>query len=347
MTVGDDGGRPVVGLAGTASYLPERWVTAAEIATLSGIPEEVLVDKFGLRGKHVAAEDEHVSDMAVAAAERLLAEQGLDASELGAVVYYGSTWKDRAVWQAAPHIAHRLGARNAFALELDYVSCGTPVAMRVCRDLLVAEPDIGSVLAVGACRESYLLDYTNERARFMFNFADGAVAGLLVAGHGENHVLGSHMITDGAFSQDVYVPAGGSVEPASHATVEAGRHTLDVPDPAAMKERLDPVSLPNFRAAAEAACRRSGITLADVDLVCPLHMKRSMHELTMDALGIDLERAVYLDDTGHMSGVDSLLGLDRACREGRVGPGDHILLLAAGTGYTWAATVVRWGPAGG
>jgi 3-oxoacyl-[acyl-carrier-protein] synthase-3 len=333
-----------VGLTATASYLPERWMTAAEIGEASGIPEWVIEEKFGLRGKHIAAADEHVSDMSVSAAGRLIEEQGIDPATIGAVVYFGSTWKDRAVWHAAPHIAQRIGATNAFGLELAYVSCGSPVAMRVCRDLLVAEPEIGSVLAVGACRESYLIDYGNERARFTFNFADGAVAALLEADADRNEVLGSHMLTDGRFSMDVYVPAGGSIEPASHETIDAGRHSLDVPDPMAMKERLDPVSLPNFVTAAEEACRRSGIELADVDLVCALHMKRSMHEALMDALGIDEDRAVYLDDTGHMSGVDSLLGLDRLVRAGRVRDGDHVLLLAAGTGYTWAANVVRWGP---
>ena len=335
-----------VGLAATAAYLPERWMTAEEIGAAADIPAWVIEEKFGLRGKHVAADDEHVSDMSVAAASALLEEQDVDPASLGAVVYYGSTWKDRAVWQAAPHVAHRLGATNAFALELDYVSCGTPVAMRVCRDLLVAEPDVGSVLAVAACRESHLLDYSNERARFTFNFADGAVAGLLVADADRNEVLGSRMLTDGSFSMDVHVPAGGSVEPASHATVDANRHTLDVPDPMSMKERLDPVSLPNFRTVAEDACRRSGLALADVDVLCALHMKRSMHAALLDALGLDESQSVYLDDTGHMSGVDSLLGLDRAVRDGRITDGDVVLLLAAGTGYTWAANVVRWGPVG-
>lgn len=336
-----------VGLAATATHLPRRWMTAEEIGAAAGIPTWVIEEKFGLRGKHVAGDDEHVSDMAVAAAQRLLDDHDVDPAGIGAVVYYGSTWKDRAVWQAAPHIAHRLGATNAFALELDYVSCGTPVAMRVCRDLLLGEPDVGSVLAVAACRESHLLDYTNERARFTFNFADGAAAGLLVADADRNEVLGSSMLTDGSFSMDVYVPAGGSVEPASHATVDADRHKLDVPDPDAMKQRLDPVSLPNFRSVAEDACRRSGLGLDDVDVLCALHMKQSMHDALLDTLGLHPEQSVYLDDTGHMSGVDSLLGLDRAVRDGRITDGDVVLLLAAGTGYTWAANVVRWGPVAG
>ncbi|MDX1447470.1 MAG: 3-oxoacyl-ACP synthase [Acidimicrobiia bacterium] len=335
-----------VGIGALAAYLPARRMPAAEIADLSGIPESVLVDRFGITGKHIAAPDEHVSDMAVAAAQRLLSESGVDPASLDAVVYFGSTWKDHAVWQAAPWIAHRIGADGVFALELDYVSCGSPVVVRVVRDMLRAEPELQRVLAVAASRESYLLDYGNERSRFMFNFGDGAVAALFEADVDRNLVLGTSTVSDGSFSLDVKVPAGGSVEPPSHATVESRMHYLDVADPASMKERLDPVTLPRFTQVAEEALERSGATLADVDLVCGIHMKRSAHEAMLQALGMSAERAVYLEDTGHMSGVDPLLALDRAARAGRLGDGDLVLLIAAGTGYTWAAAVVRWGSSG-
>jgi 3-oxoacyl-[acyl-carrier-protein] synthase-3 len=334
-----------VGILATAHYLPERWMTAAEIGAAGGIAENVVVEKFGLRGKHVAAPDEHVSDLAVAAGERLLTERGIDPASVGAVVYYGSTWKDYPVWQVAPWIAHRLGCANAFAVEYDNVSMGTPVALRFARALLTAEPELDTVLLVAASRESYLLDYGNERSRFMFNFGDGAVAGLLGADSDRNLLLGCHAITDGSFSLQVKVPAGGSAEPASHATVDGRRHYLDVADPAGMKGGLDDVSLPNFVAAAEGALARAGATAADVSYLCGIHMKRSMHEAIAGALGVPLERAAYLDDTGHMSGVDPLLALDRAVRNGDVSDDDLVLLLAAGTGYTWAASVVRWGPA--
>ncbi|MBX3029279.1 MAG: 3-oxoacyl-ACP synthase [Chloroflexi bacterium] len=333
--------RPV-GLVATASYLPARWMPAAEIAERSGIPEHILVDRFGLRGKHIAAPDEHVSDMAVTAATRLLEERDVDPASIDAVVYFGSTFKDYPVWHAAPHIAHRLGARNAFALELDYVSCGAPVMVRVVRDLLRAEPELHRILAVGACRESALLDYGRERTRFMLNFGDGAVAGLFEADTRRHEVLGAHMITDGSFSLDVKVPAGGSVEPASAASVAAQRHLLDVPDPASMKTRLDPVTIPAFIDVARVAVERSGASLADVSLLCALHMKRSIHDAIRTELGLPQERTVYLDDTGHMSGIDTLLGLDRAARSGLLDEGDLVLLLAAGTGYTWAAACVRW-----
>jgi 3-oxoacyl-[acyl-carrier-protein] synthase III len=327
-----------VSLAATASYLPEQWMTAAEVADRSGIPETVIVEKFGLRGKHIAAADEHVSDLSVRATEALLEESGVDPAEIDVVMYFGSMWKDYSIWQVAPWIAHRIGASNAYAVEYDNVSCGTPVALRIARDMLIAEDDLRTVLVVAASRESYLLDYDNQRSRFMFNFGDGAVAGLLVKDGGRNEVLGCHGVTDGAFSLQVKVPSGGSVSP------NGGYRYLDVMDPAGMKDGLDDVSLANFVRAAEGALERSGgASLDDVGYLCGIHMKPSMHRAVLAELGIDRGRAAYLDDTGHMSGVDPLLALDRAARAGELQDGELVLLLAAGTGYTWAASVVRWG----
>jgi 3-oxoacyl-[acyl-carrier-protein] synthase-3 len=251
-------------------------------------------------------------------------------------MYYGSMYRDYPVWQVAPHIAHRVGATNAFAIEYDNVSHGTSIALRLARDVLRAEDELRNVLVVAACRESYLLDYGNERSRFMFNFGDGAVAGLLRGDADRNEVLGAHAITNGAYSLQVKVPGGGSVDP-------GGYPFLDVQDPSEMKGGLDQESLPNFVAAARGAVERSGLTMADVAFVCPLHTKRSMFLALLSGLGMREDQAVYLDDTGHMSGVDPLLGLDRAVRDGRVRDGDVVLLLSAGTGYTWAASVVRWG----
>ena len=327
-----------ISLAATAAYLPERWMPAAEVALASGVPERVLTEKFALRGKHIAADGEHVSDMSVRVCETLLGDLDVEPEAIDVVMYFGSMWKDYAVWQAAPWIAHRLGATNAYAVEYDNVSCGAPVALRLARDMLVAEPELRNVLLVGACRESYLLDYANERSRFMFSFGDGAAAALLVKDGEQNELLGSHGITDGSLSLQVKVARGGSV----HAN--DGYAFLDVADPKAMKEQLDETSMRHFVGAAEGALARSALALEDVSFLCALHTKRSMHAALCGALGVDVERSEILDDTGHMSGVDTLLGLDRAVRAGRVRDGDVVLLLAAGTGYTWAASVFRWGP---
>ena len=335
-----------VGLVATASYEPGRWAPAAELAEASGIPEQVLVEKFGVRGKYLAAPEEHVSDLAAAAGLAVLQETGFDPREVDAVVYFGSTYKDYPIWQASPWVAHQLGCTRAFALELDYVSCGTPVALRVVRDMMAAEDSLRTVLMVAASCESRLVDYANPRTRFMVPFGDGAVAGLLVRGKRTGQVLGSHMVTDGSLSRQVRVPAGGSVEPASGATVAAGSHRLDVADPPALGARLDEVSLANFITVAQEACKRSGLALGDVDYLCCVHLKPSMHRALLEAVSVPEERAAYLDDRGHMSGVDCLLAYDRGLRRGDIVDGNLVLVLAAGTGYTWAATLIRAGTQG-
>lgn len=332
-----------VGIADLAAYAPAGVMTAAEIAERTGLPEDVVVERFGLRSKHVAAWDEHVSDMCIAAATPLVERN--DVSEIDAVVYFGSHWKDFPVWNAAPLIQDALGI-DGFAMETINVSAGAPVALKVVRDMLAADEHLRSVLLVGASKESALLDYANRRARFMINFGDGAVAVLLRRGLDRNQILGSRIVSDGSFADQVRVPAGGSAHPASHATVDARMHYLDVRDPAEMKERLDPITLKNFLKVSADALERSGYEIGDVDLLLPIHMKRSIHSALLTEFGLREDQSVYLDTYGHMSAVDPLLALSLARDAGRLSDGNVILLLAAGTGYTWAASVIRWGSGG-
>lgn len=332
-----------VGIAGIGTYLPQRRLDAAMLAERTGMSEKVVRERYGLTGVHVA-EDEHVSDMAIHAGRAALDEAGVAPEEIRSVIYFGSTWKDYAVWQAAPRIAYELGCTQSFALELDYVSCGAPVALRVCKALLVAEPHVGPVLAVGASRESGLVDYQDRWSQFMFTYGDGAVGAVLSAQADppEVELLGSGVITDGRFANDSLVPAGGSVERPSHESVDGGRHRLMVVDPASMAG-LMVLTLKNMVQVSEIAASNSGLDLADVDFVCAFHLKRSAHRALMQALNLDEERSEYLSDTGHMSGVDTLFALDRAARAGRLRSGDHVLLVASGTGCSWAASIIRWG----
>jgi len=329
-------------IADLDTSVPERFESAAEIAAASGIPEAVLVDKFGLAGKHRARDDEHVSDMCIAAARPVIERCGADA--VGAVMYFGSHWKDHMIWQAAPRVQEALGI-DGYAFEAINTSAGAPVAVKIARDMLAADPDLPSILMVAAARESGIIDYANDRSRFAFTFGDGAVAVLMRRGDGIGEVLGSAITSDGSFSHHVHMPAGGSVHPASHATVDAGMHVLDVIDGAEMKRRLDPITIKRFVDVGRTALERSGLTVGDVDWLLPIHMKRSIHETLLEEFGVPADRSLYLDHFGHMSAVDPLLSLSLLHHDGRLSSGDVMLLLAAGTGYTWAASVVRWGGA--
>jgi 3-oxoacyl-[acyl-carrier-protein] synthase-3 len=329
-----------VGLLDIGVFMPDGWMPAAEIAAASGIPEDVLIERFGLDGKHIAGPEDHVSTMSAAAATQALQRAGVAASEVDVVMYFGSMGKDYYIWSAAPKIQELMGARNAWALEMSYVSCGAPVALKVATDMLRADPDIETMVIAGACRESHFLDYTNQRSRFMFNFGDGAAAAVLRRGDTGHEILASRIISDGRFADDVAIYGGGSRNPTSHETVDAGMHKFDVADPQAMKERLDPTSGPNFVKVAREVCAAAGIAPTDLKLLAPIHFKRSFFDWITAELGIPEERTVYLRRHGHMSGIDPLVGIDM--RRADLAPGDYVMCLAAGTGYTWAATVLQW-----
>ena len=333
-----------VGVVAVGAYSPVAVQTAEEIAAVSGIPADVIRDRFGLDSKHLAADDEHASQLAAKAAAPLLARHD---GRIGALLYMGSPYRDYPVWGAGPKVQQLLGERVAGALAFDVQgnSGGAPIALRVGKALLESDPALGQVLLAGGSREHDLIDYGNQRSRFMFNFGAGGAAMLLRAGHPENLVLETAGFTDPSFADDVMVPAGGSREPATLETVRARRHYLDVRDPQDMKGRLDPISAPNFVRVAREAVERSGYRTSDIAVLCTIHTKRSLFLKVLDGLGLPEDRAVYLSDHGHMSAVDPILGLHRAVAQGRVRDGGLVVLLAAGTGYSWSATAIRWGRA--
>lgn len=325
-------------IAKTSVYFPEGIETAQDLSVKTGIPEEVIISKFGLYQKHVADSSTHASDMAIAAGRKILTH--IDPKEIDVIIYFGSPYKDYGVWSSAPKIQYELGAKRAYAFEMMNVSSNFPITLKVAKDMLMSDHSINKVLLVGGCKESQIIDYDNPRSRFMFNFADGGAAALLQRGSENNRILESSFITDGSFYDDIKIPAGGSVFPASYETVEKKMHHIDVKDPLDMKERLDPVSIPNFVAVINQAVKKSGYNISDIALLLPLHTKRSMFNQLLKNLNLKEEQAIYLDYYGHMSALDPLIGLHFAKQQGKIKQGDLVVAVSAGTGYTWAATAI-------
>ncbi|MBS4190379.1 3-oxoacyl-ACP synthase [Bacillus sp. FJAT-49705] len=329
-----------IGIEATNVYFPKGIETAAVLAEKTGIPENIIIEKFGLFQKHVADDTMHASDLAIAATRPILSK--VDPLSIDVVIYFGSPYKDYQVWSCAPKIQHELGTKNAYAFEIMNVSSCFPIALKVAKDMLKSDETIENILLVGGCKESQIIDYDNPRSRFMFNFADGGTAALVKRGATMSDILESAIITDGSFYEDVRVPAGGSRLFASYETVEKRQHYIDVPDPLSMKERLDPVSIPNFEQVIRKSLQKSGLTPQDIKLLLPLHTKRSMFLDLLQSLNLPEEKAIYLDHYGHMSALDPCIGLHIASEQGRLKPGDIAVAVSAGTGYTWAATVIEW-----
>jgi 3-oxoacyl-[acyl-carrier-protein] synthase-3 len=217
--------------------------------------------------------------------------------------------------------------------------------------MMTADPDIATTLIVGGYRNGDLIDYTDPDVSFMYDLAAAGGALILRRDLGRNAVLGSHIITDGSLSRDTGVRYGGTVQPIETLPEEVladlrarGNRSLSVFDAEHMKARLNEVSMPNWLTCIDRALEKSGATLADVDFLNVLHFKRSMHSSLLETLGLRPEQSVYLEDYGHSGQVDFMLSLHEGLRQGRVKDGSLMVAIAAGIGYVWGATVIRWGP---
>ncbi|MEP0763664.1 MAG: beta-ketoacyl-ACP synthase, partial [Chloroflexota bacterium] len=222
-------------------------------------------------------------------------------------------------------------------------SCRAPPCRRWARDMMRLDNRLQHVLLVSASRENDLIDLSNLRTRFMFNFGAGAGAAVFQRGLARNVVLESAVRTDGSLAETVVlVPAeeGLRLMPPEMGTLH-GR--LDVQRADYMAERLGAVSLANFAAVITEAVERSGYALDDLRFLGITHMKASFFREILAAVGLTPDQAVYLDHYGHIQSVDQVLALELGLAQGKINDGDLIALAGAGTGYTWSATALRWG----
>ncbi len=332
-----------IGMESHGTNLPEEILDSRLISGASGIPEEVVREKFGIRQVRKAKTGESVKDMAVKAGRDAL--KGVDPRTLDLVVYCGSEYKDYYLYNCAAAVQYELGAVNANAFEIHSLCSAGAYSLKVLKSMMQTDPSLQRVLLVSSSRESDLLDYQNERSRFMFNFGDGAAAVLLRRDWNQNVVLETHMITDGQFAEDVAVhQVGCRAFDGGLSGAAPPRYILDVPDIKGMKSRLDPVTLENFIKVIETAALKSGYQRNQVNYLAAIFMKRSILLNILAYFSLTEENSVVLEEFGHCQSSDAFLSLAEGLRLGRLHPGDLAVLFGAGTGYTWAATAVKWGP---
>lgn len=342
--------RPPVGIVSAGMYTPEPVMTAADIAAASGIEEWVIRDKFGIRQKHVPGPDDHTNAMAVRAALDCLAKTDVKPEDIDVVLCTTEEWKEYLLWTAGIKLAYEIGATRAWAIDVQ-MRCGTTIAaMKLAKDMMLADDDVRTVLIAGGYRNGDLINYKNHRTSFMFNLAAGGGALLLQKGYDHNRVLGSHLMTDGYMSEHVVVPASGTKRFPTDAAVAEGLFYLDLVEPELMKNRLNEVSMDNWMHCIDEALRKSGpkpdgtpYTRADVGYLNVLHMKPSAHRDMLQRLGLTEAQSVYLSDYGHMGQQDAMASIVEGLKQGKLKDGDLMVIVAAGIGYTWGAGCVQWG----
>jgi|SRR5690554_2287438 len=334
-----------VGIVGMGIYIPENRMTAKEIseATNGYWTEEAVIEKLGIVEKAIPGEDDGTQEMGARAALDCLNNTGVDPLDIDVILCIGEEYKEYPLTTSALYIQDRIGAKNAWGIDVQNRCCTTVSAIKMAKDMLVADDEIDTILIAGGYRNGDFVDFTDKHMSMMYDLGAGGAAILLKKNYGKNLVLGSHIIGDGSLSRAAGVEIGGICNPITKDNLEEAAKSLRLMDPVRMKERLNEVSMQNWYKCIDESLRKSGYTREDLGYLSILHMKRSAHVQVLKDLGLTEDQSIYLEKYGHIGQIDQILSLKLALDEGKVTDGTVVCMLAAGIGYVWAANIIRWG----
>ncbi len=336
-----------VGIVGLGMYLPESTMSAKEIsdATLGVWSEEAITSKLGIVQKYIPGEQDGTQEMGALAALDCLKNTGVDPKEIDVILCFGEEWKEYPLTTSALYIQDRIGAINAWGVDVQNRCCTSVTAMKMAKDMLVADDEINYVLVCGGYRNGDFVDYTDKNMSMMYNLSAGGGAILLKKNHNKNLLLGSHLIADGSISRTAGVEIGGTCRPINKENVDEAYKSLRLMDAEKMKTRLNAVSMDNWMTCINEAFRKSNIDRSELGYLDILHIKRSGHIGMLKDLGLDESQSIYLEEYGHIGQVDQILSLKLGLESGKVKDGTVVSMIAAGIGYVWAANVIQWGDA--
>ncbi len=334
-----------VGIAGVGLYIPDKIMTAKEIseATNGVWSEEAVINKLGILRKTIPGSKDGTQEMGALAALDALKNSNISPKDIDVILCMGEEWKEFPLTTSALYIQDRIGAEDAWGIDVQNRCCTTVSAMKMAKDMLIADDEIETIMVVGGYRNGDFVDFNDSNMSMMYNLSAGAGALILKKNYGKNILLGSHIMADGSLARDAGVEIGGIMNPITKENLKNAYISLRVMEPEHMKDRLNEVSLPNWFNCIDRALEKSNMTRADIDYVAVLHFKKSMHDYIIKELGLRDDQTIYLSEYGHMGQVDQILSLKLALDEKKVKDGSVVLMIAAGIGYVWAANVIRWG----
>lgn len=337
---------PTVGIVGLGIYLPETTMSAKEIAekTQGTWTEQAIIDKLGIKEIYIPGPTDGTQEMGALAALDALKNTRVDPLEIDVILCFGEEWKEYPLTTSALYIQDRIGATNAWGIDVQNRCCTTITTLKMAKDMLIADLDINTILVVGGYRNGDFVDYTDKNMSMMYNLSAGGGAIILRKNHPENLLLGSHIISDGSLSRTAGVEIGGTMNPISSNNLNEAYQSLRLLDPEKMKNRLNEVSMPNWYKCIDKALEKSNLQRSDIDYLNILHMKRSGHLAMLKELNLTQDQSIYLEDYGHIGQVDQILSLKLAIEQGKVQDGSVVCSIAAGIGYVWAADIIKWGP---
>ncbi len=323
-------------VAGTGSYLPSRILTNADLSGMVDTTDEWIVERTGIRERHLAGPHEATSDMATEAGRAALAAAGMKAEDLDLIILSTLT-PDHWVPPAAPLVQRNLGARKAAAFDLNAACSGFIYGLTV-GNAMIRGGAFGNVLVVGAETLSRITNWEDRGTCVLFG--DGAGAAVLTAGPDEGPgILSTHLHADGRFADMLLMPGGGSRMPVTAEVLEKKLNTVQMKGNETFK-----IAVTKLAEVVDEVLAANGLAPSDIDHLVPHQANLRIIEATRKKLGLSPEKVVLtIDRHGNTSAASVALALDEGARQGRFSPGDLVLLEAFGGGFTWGAVLVRWG----
>ena len=318
-------------ILGCGAYLPDNVLTNQDLAKRVDTSDEWIVERTGIRRRHVAREGEFTSHLALKAAADALSDAKVGVDELDLIVV-ATTTPDETFPAVATRVQAELGMTRGAAFDVQAVCSGFVFGLSVA-DNFIKAGQAKTVLLIGAETMSRLMDWTDRTTCVLFG--DGAGAVVLRAGEGEGTtadrgVLNTKLYSDGRLHDLLYVDGG----PSSTQTTgflrmqgkEVFRHAVT-----------------NISGAIQASADDAGITIDDIDWFVPHQANQRILDGTARKLGIAPEKVIStVAEHGNTSAASVPLALSTAVQDGRIKPGNLVLLEAMGGGFTWGAALVRW-----
>jgi len=323
-----------VSITGVGSYVPERILSNLDLEKIVETTDSWIFSRTGIRERRLAADNEAASDLATKAAVRAIADAKLTPDQIDLIIVATIT-PDMQFPSTACLVQQKLGARRAAAFDIEAACSGFVYALDIGAHF-VQSHTYNTVLVIGAEKMSSVIDWTDRSTCVLFG--DGAGAAVLQNRPSAHGLLTTCLGADGGKATLLEVPAGGSRQPASPATLSNRLHYLRMDGKETFKNAVNAMVT-----AAEEALSRCELTIERIQCIIPHQANQRILSAVTERLGAREDQVfVNLDRYGNTSAASVAIALDEAVREGRIKRGDLVLMVVFGAGLTWGAAIIEW-----
>jgi 3-oxoacyl-[acyl-carrier-protein] synthase III len=322
-------------ITGVAGYVPPRVLTNADLEKMVNTTNEWIVERVGIRERHIADKGVAASDLAVEAVKKLQANYPFDLQEVDLIVL-GTVTPDMMYPSTACLVQDKLGMKDTWGFDVSAGCSGFLYALNV-GTKFVESGKYKKVLVIGSDVNSSMTDFTDRAVCIIFGDGAGAVL-LEPARDGEAGIIDHVAQIEGVGGQFLYMPGGGSLNPASHETVDQKMHYIHQDGKNVFK-----YAVKKMTEMTERVLEKNGMTGADVDCFIAHQANRRIITATAERLGLPMEKVIVnIDRYGNTTAGTIPLAMETALEEGKLKKGSLVLVAAVGAGFTAGATLMRW-----